>query len=173
MNYKHLLSENGIMVSFSVAKKIPVDKLKKIHDKIKRMAKNGKNADELFKKEIEKQTKNTLNVNDIPGLITEENVSNNQDEDVNQNVKTPEITGVFKNEKKVMMLNFFGTSVARKMVEQKFKKDEICFIILTILGSLGIGDNDFKNFHKRNKNVNYLNEDENGDDGDEDNQEEY
>jgi len=141
MNYKHLISENKVMVSFSVARKIDPKKLKAIQAKVKKTCKKRSDYDKLVENEVLKQTKKTLNVNDIPGLM-----------DVNEGVrdKIPKNMGIFKDEKKVMVLNFFGTTVAKKMLNQKFKKDEICFILLTILGYLGLTDTDFRNFHKRN-----------------------
>lgn len=141
MNYKHLISENNVMVSFSVARKIAPGKLKEIQDKVKKTCKKNSDYEKLVKKEVLKQTQKTLNADDIPGLI-----------DVNNGVraKIPKNLGIFKDEKKLMVLNFIGTTFAKKMLDQKLKKDEICFILLTILGFLGLTDTDFRDFHKRN-----------------------
>ena len=146
------------MVSFNVARKIAPEKLKSIEDKVKKMCKKGSDYNKLFEKEVLKQTQKTLKVNDIPGLM-----------DIEQGVraKIPENMGIFKDEKKVMLLNFIGTSIAKKMLNQKLKKDEICFVLLTILGFLGLTDMDFRNFHKRNTPEDSLDETEDGDNGDE------
>jgi len=162
MNYKHLISENKVMVSFSVARRIAPEKLKAIQDKVKKTCKKDSDYDKLVEKEVMKQTQKTLNVNDIPGLM-----------DMNEGVqaKIPKNMGIFKDEKKVMLLNFFGTTVAKKMLDQKLKKDEICFVLLTILGYLGLTDNDFRNFHKRNTQEDSLNEDDEDDESNSDDDE--
>jgi len=159
MNYKHLISENKVMISFNVARKIAPEKLKSIEDKVKKTCKKGSDYNKLFEKEVLKQTKKTLKVNDIPGLM-----------DIEDGVraKIPKNMGIFKDEKKVMLLNFLGTSIAKKMLNQKLKKDEICFVLLTILGFLGLTDTDFRDFHKRNSPETSLDETEDDDDDDED-----
>jgi len=142
MNLKHLISEKGILVNFSVAKKISSEKINSLESKIKKKMKKGDNLENLLKQEISKETQKTLNINDIPGLV-----------DVNKNNKKIvyyDSKGIFENESKVMMLNLFGIGITKKLINQKFKKDEICFVILTILGSLGLTDEDFRMFHKNN-----------------------
>lgn len=144
MNLKHLISEKGILVNFSVAKKISSVKMKVMEEKVKKKMKKGDNLETLLKQEITKQTQKTLNFNEIPGLIGMNKPQTDKSSPI----------GIFKNETKVMMLNLFGISLAKKMISQKFKKDEICFIILTVLGSLGLTDEDFRNFHKNNRHEN-------------------
>ena len=139
MNLKHLISEKGILVNFSVAKKISSEKINSLESKIKKKMKKGDNLENLLKQEISKETQKTLNINDIPGLV-----------DVNKKIIYYDSKGIFENESKVMMLNLFGIGIAKKLINQKFKKDEICFVILTILGSLGLTDEDFRMFHKNN-----------------------
>lgn len=157
---KHLISEKGVLVSFTVAKKIPSKKIESLQNKIKKTLKEGDNLEDLLKKEISKQTQKTLNVNDIPGIIV--NKSRSADDDCHN--------GIFEDESRVMLLNLFGMNLAKKMVTQKFKKDEICFIILTILGTLGLTDQDFKDFHKNN----HQNTDDDGyDDEDDGYEDEY
>jgi hypothetical protein len=138
---KHLISEKGILVNFTVAKKIPSKKIESLQNKVKKTLKEGDDLEELLKKEISKQTQKTLNVNDIPGII----VNNHKKNDLEYS------NGIFADESRVMLLNFFGMNLAKKMINQKFKKDEICFIMLTILGTLGLTDQDFKDFHKNNR----------------------
>jgi hypothetical protein len=141
MNLKHLISEKEILVNFNVAKKISSAKMKVMEEKVKKKMKRGDDLETLLKQEITKQAQKTLNFNEIPGLIRMNKPQTDKSSPI----------GIFKNETKVMMLNLFGVSLAKKMISQKFKKDEICFIILTVLGSLGLIDEDFRNFHKNNR----------------------
>ena len=141
MNLKHLISEKGILVNFSVAKRISSENIKSLETKIKKKMKKGDNLENLLKQEISKETQKTLNINDIPGLVDVKN---------NKKIVYYDSKGIFENESKVMMLNLFGIGIAKKLINQKFKKDEICFVILTILGSLGFTDEDFRMFHKKN-----------------------
>jgi len=160
MNFKHLISEKGILVNFSVAKRISSEKIKSLETKIKKNMKLGDDLEYLLKQEISKQTQKTLNINDVPGLL------------INKNNKKiiSDSKGIFENESKVMMLNLFGIGIAKKLINQKFKKDEICFVILTILGSLGLTDEDFKMFHKNNysSTQDHTDEDEEDEEDDED-----
>jgi len=161
MHPKHLISEKGILVSFTVAKKIPSRKIESLQNKIKKTIKKGENEEELLKKEITKQTQKTLNVAEIPGII----LSKNQYEgEINS-------LGIFKDESRVMMLNLFGMNIAKKLITQKYKREEICFIIITILGTLGLTDQDFKDFHKNNRQD--INDDDDLDDEDYDEDDEF
>ncbi len=156
MNLKHLISEKGILVNFSVAKKIPPEKIKLLESKIKKKINKNDDLEDLLKKEISKETQKTLDINDIPGLI---NIY--QKKILHQSSK-----GIFENETKVMMLNLFGIGIAKKLINKKLKKDEICFIILTILGALGLTDKDFRMFHKNNNHTQDDQDDQDDDDYD-------
>ena len=70
-----------------------------------------------------------------------------------------------------MMLNLFGMNIAKKLITQKYKREEICFIIITILGTLGLTDQDFKDFHKNNRQD--INDDDDLDDEDYDEDDEF
>ena len=160
MNLKHLISEKGILVNFSVAKKISPEKIKSLESKIKKKMKKNDDLELLLKQEISKETQKTLDINEIPGLI-----------DVYQKKIMPQSSkGIFENETRVMMLNLIGIGIAKKLISKKLKKDEICFVILTILGALGLTDEDFRMFHKNNHNIG---DNQSDDDYDEEDEDEY
>lgn len=164
MNLKHLISEFGILVNFNVAKKISPEKIKSLENKLKKKIKKGDNLEDLLKHEISKQTQKTLDISDIPGLIGLDK----------SNIEKNNSKGIFQDEAKVLMLNYFAMTLTKKMITQKFKKDEICFIILTILGTLGLTDQDFRMFHKNNQQSDEnLNDNDEFDDDDDDYNEEY
>ena len=49
-------------------------------------------------------------------------------------------------------------------MDNKLSKDEICYIILTLLSSLGLNDQDFKNFNDKYGTFDENIDDENDDD---------
>ena len=52
MNLKHLISEKGILVNFSVAKKISPEKIKSLESKIKKKMKKTDDLEDLLKQEV-------------------------------------------------------------------------------------------------------------------------
>ena len=70
-NIKHLLSQNGILASFNICKKISPTKIKSIKKKLldKGVAKD-KLEDELYKHIANKHVDNS-DIEDIPGIILE------------------------------------------------------------------------------------------------------
>ncbi len=157
MNLKHLISQKGILINFSVAKKISAEKIKSLELKIKKKMKPGDDLQSELNHQLAMHTQKTLNINDIPGIIN------------NSDTNTPvhnDYKGIYQNESKAMMLNLFGTTLAKKLISQKFKKDEVCFVILTILSALGLTDQDFKQFHKNNSHPDANNSENDYDDED-------
>ena len=148
--FNHLIAKHGILTSFSIARKVSKKDIKQISDKIKKQCKNKNEFNELLQKEVLKTTKYSMNQDLIPGLILPEK---NQ-----QNARKE-----FADEKKLMQLNYVSNTIAKKLMDNKLSKDEICYIILTLLTSLGLNDQDFKNF-----NTKYGNPDDNIDEDDDD-----
>lgn len=153
--FNHLIAKHGILTSFSIARKVSKKDIKDISDKIKKQCKNKNDFNEMLQKEVLKTTKYSMNQDLIPGLILTENNK--------QNVRKE-----LADEKKLMQLNYVSTTIAKKLMDNKLSKDEICYIILTLLSSLGLNDQDFKNFNNK-----YGNFDDNIDDDDDEDDDEY
>jgi hypothetical protein len=148
--FNHLIAKHGILTSFSIARKVSKKDIKRISDKIKKQCKNKNDFNELLQKEVLKTTKYSMNQDLIPGLILSENEKRNDKKEL-------------ADEKKLMQLNYVSNTIARKIMDNKMSKDEVCYIILNLLSALGLNDQDFKNFNKK-----YGNSDENMEDEDED-----
>lgn len=134
----HLVAKHGILTSFSIAKKISQSDIKKMTNKVKKQCKEPDDLQRLLHEEILKSTKYAITNDSIPGLILPEGY------DPDKNSKS------FKeDEEKLIKLNLLSTIIAKKFAENKFTKEEICFLILNILGSLGLTDTDFKSFHEK------------------------
>lgn len=142
--FNHLIAKHGVLTSFSIARKVSKKDIKEISDKIKKRSKNKAEFNELLQKEVLKTTKYSMNQDLIPGLILPEK---------------PNTRKELADEKRLMQLNYISNTIAKKLMDNKFSKDEICYIILTLLSSLGLNDQDFKNF-----NTKYGTHDENDED---------
>jgi hypothetical protein len=151
--FNHLIAKHGILTSFSIARKVSKKDIKQISDKIKKQCKNKSDFNELLQKEVLKTTKYSMNQDLIPGLILPEKSQQNARKE-------------FADEKKLMQLNYVSNTIAKKLMDNKLSKDEICYIILTLLSSLGLSDQDFKNFNNKYGNPDDDIDDENDEDDD-------
>jgi hypothetical protein len=149
--FNHLIAMHGVLTSFSIARKVSKKDIQEITKKIKKKCKNKDEFNEMLQNEVLKTTKYSMNQDLIPGLILP-GKNNNQ-------LDRKELA----DEKKMMKLNYIANIIAKKLMDNKLSKDEICYIILTLLSSLGLHDQDFKNFNNK-----YGNPDENIDDEDDD-----
>lgn len=153
--FNHLIAKHGILTSFSIARKVSKKDIKEISDKIKKQCKNKDEFNELLQKEVLKTTKYSMNQDLIPGLILPEKSNKNS------------VKKELADEKKLMQLNYVANIIAKKLMDNKFSKDEICYLILNLLSSLGLNDQDFKNFNNK-YGINNENPDEYDDEDDDD-----
>lgn len=149
--FDHLIARHGILTAFSIARKVSKKDIKQMSDKIKKNCKNKEEFNELLQKEVLNATKYSINKNLIPGLILPENVKKTLKKEL-------------ADEKRLMQLNYVSNVIAKKLMDNKLSKDEVCYIILTLLSMIGLQDEDFKNFN--NKYGINDNEDEDEDDDD-------
>ena len=63
-----------------------------------------------------------------------------------------------------------ANSLSKKILDKKLPKEQMCFILISLIGSLGLSDGDFKNFHQKH-NPNFMHDDD--DDLDEYDDEDY
>jgi len=151
--FNHLIAKHGVLTVFSIAKKISKSDIKKISDKVKKQYKNPEEFNKMLNKEILNFTNNKLDMNDIPGLIIPEGYK-------------PKEPTFFDDEQKIIKLNYLSDTIAKKLIENGYSKDEICYLILTLLNSIGLHDGDFKEFNKKyNMNDNSDENNEEDEDG--------
>jgi len=126
----HILSNEGILTSFSIAKKISVNDIKYINDKIKTLKKNPKEIQELLKDVIIEETRKDIENQKIPGLIITE-IKNSAEK------------------KRMMELSYFSNMISQKLIEKKIDKYNLCYIINAMINILGLTEEDFDNFKKK------------------------
>lgn len=135
MNNKpeHLLTQMGVLTSFSVAKKITEDDIKNLLRKEKKNSNSNGNIPDLIKGKIMNEIKDALMNGKIPGLIT-----------------PADSAGIPKElQSKFDELNKFIMVVAHKILEKKMDKFSMCYVINTMVNVLGLSEKDFEEFHKK------------------------
>jgi hypothetical protein len=142
-NLDHLIAKHGVMSSFSIARKISKNEFKSLTQKIKKNCKTKKEFDLLLKKEIIKKTNQSINLGKIPGLVVPYQEK--------KNVSKKPAKFFLDDDKRTALLSIFGASIVEKVIEKKLNKDEMCFLILTIVNLLKLSDHDFKMFHQKNE----------------------
>jgi hypothetical protein len=156
--FHHLIAKHGVLVSFSIAKKLSDANIKKLRARIKRKSKNINHFNQLLKDEITKSTQESIKNDKIPGLILEAT------NDYSDNQPAKFCNG---DEKKIMKLNNMSHTIADKFLDTNLTKDEICYVMLYILTTLGLNDTDFRDFHKKYGSIDDQdNSDEDEDDDD-------
>lgn len=169
-NLKHLLSKHGILVSFTIAKKVDENTIKKLTEKIKSASKNKMDFNNKLKTEIENDTKNAILTGKIPGLIVE-----SQDIDPPENEYNPDppieeksvnkkqnpklrndldiiqqlLPNVSMDKKKLSILYTIASLFNREVLTNDLSKDDICFIVHIILNFLEVSETDFKLFYQK------------------------
>lgn len=156
-NLNHLIAKHGIMSSFSIARRISKNEFKSMTQKIKKNCKNKKEFDLLLKKEIIKKTNESISLGKIPGLVVPH-------QEKNTIGKKPK-KFFLDDDKRTALLSIFGATIVERIIDRKLNKDEMCFLILTIVNLLKLSDHDFKLFHQKNESLDDLEDGEDDDDG--------
>jgi hypothetical protein len=126
----HILAKEGILTSFSIAKKVTERDVKRLRDKLKTSKFNREKLDELLRISIIKETQKDIEKNNVPGLMVE---------------------GIeeIEEKKRIMELTYFASMMSKKLSEKKIDKYHSCYIINAIVNMLGLTENDFNDFHKK------------------------
>ena len=126
----HILAKEGILTTFSIAKKITASDVKKLRKKLKSAKIDSNKLHELLKNTIIKETQKVIETQNIPGLI---------------------IGGLKENEekKRIMKLTYFASTIAKKLSEKNINKYYLCYIINAIVNMLGLDEKAFDEFHKK------------------------
>ena len=151
---KHLLSQNGILTSFNICKKVSPTKVKNIKNKLlKTGIPEDKIEDELYKHIISKHIDDS-NIEDIPGIILD---------GMPPKIKIKPIV-----QKKIASTS---SEISEYFKKNKFTKEEIILYIQAVFFLCGITNDDVSEF-KEKYNINNDNDedylDEEDDDEDED-----
>ncbi len=161
--FNHLIAHHGVLISFSIAKKLNRESVKAISDEINKLGGDKKTRTQLLEEEIRRNTMDTMKLTDVPGLIMSKT----------EIVKEKFMDNSFmKDEKKVITLMILSNLLSKKILDKKLPKEQMCFILISMINSLGLSDGDFKNFHQKH-NPNYMHEEEDFDDFDDEEDEDY
>jgi hypothetical protein len=127
----------GVMSSFSVAKKITEEDISKYFSKHKRAGKSEKQIGEMLRAQIVSDISKAVEKNQIPGIISVDELPENLgiDKEVVENM--PE-------------LNRLIIIITNKMAEKKYDKMSLCYFINSIVNMLGLSEEDFNKFHRKN-----------------------
>ena len=126
----HILAKEGILTTFSIAKKVTAKDVKKLRDKLKSVKIDADKLQELLRNTVIKETQQSIETKKIPGLI---------------------IDGAEESEekKRIMELTYFASVIAKKLSEKKIDKYHSCYIINAIVNMLGLSEEDFDEFHRK------------------------
>jgi len=128
----------GVLTSFSVAKKITEEDIDKYFIKQKRAGKNERQINEMLQSQILDDIQNAILKNEIPGLISSQEIAKQLGLDQSVIDKVPELNRL------VMLL-------AHKLSEKKYDKMSLCYFINSLVNVLGLTERDFEKFHKHNQ----------------------
>jgi len=155
MHFSHLLTENGILVSFNIAKKVKQTDIKKIRAKLKLLY--GDDSEKMIK-EMENlivlHTKNSINHNEIPGLILDKK---------NKSIKNPYEDLSVETKDLLMSLSL---SIAKKMYAHDLSKEYILILVQMIISQFNITQQDINKFQQKYKNDEIENDEDGEDDDD-------
>jgi hypothetical protein len=142
---EHILAKEGILTTFSIAKKVTAKDVKKLRDKIKTAKMDVDKLHELLRMSIIKDTQKDIETQKIPGLIIAG-------------------TEAAEEKKRIMELTYFSEKISKKLMEKNLDKYYLCYIINAIVNMMGLDEEAFENFHKKfSKFKNKENESEDSD----------
>jgi len=133
---KHILSEEGILISFSIAKKINTKELKRIKSNAKKIGSTEEDIKKLLSEIVISETKQSIEKKEIPGLIWPE-VKN----------ETPPPKSL--SNKRTVELTYLASLLAKKISEKNLSKYEYCYVINSIINILGLNEDDFEDFYEK------------------------
>ena len=126
----HILAKEGILTTFSIAKKVTATDVKKLRDKLKSSKIDAEKLQELLRSAVVRDTKKAIESQKIPGLI-EAGAEDSEEK------------------KRIMELTYFASVIAKKLSDKKIGKYHSCYIINAIVNMLGLTEEDFDEFHKK------------------------
>jgi hypothetical protein len=131
MNFKHILSQSGVMKTISIACRVSEADVKLLTLKYSRMTKKNISLPEYMRREVGKKMQEAFANHKVPGLIFDESEPTNEEH------------------QQMMALTQFSSLVAKKLIEKDLEKFYYCFVIHSIVNMIGLTDEDFADFHNK------------------------
>lgn len=129
----HILAKEGILTTFSIAKRISVKDVQSLQKKIKGKKDTEENFKKLLRDRVMMETQKALVERKIPGVLTPEG---------NEIISEEE-------KKKLMELTYLASVIAKKLGEKNIDKYHTCYIINAIINMIGLTESDFDEFHRK------------------------
>jgi hypothetical protein len=125
----------GVLSSFSIAKKVTEEDIKKYFSKQKKGGKTDSEIQSLLKEKIMTEIATAIQTNAVPGLITPQELA----KDIGLDGK------VVKN---VPELNRLVAVIVSKLTEKNYDRMSLCYFINSLVNLLGLKEEDFEKFHR-------------------------
>lgn len=130
----HILNVDGILKNFNIAKKINSSELKSIKEFASKNCASKEDYLELLKKEIIRYTDEYVKKHKIPGLIIKK-----KDGLKNFTIKDPTYLKLYRE----------AALLAKSLTNNRnLEKRELIFLIMSLVGALGLTQEDFNKFNK-------------------------
>lgn len=130
----HILNVEGILKNFSIAKKISSSELRSIKALASKSCASKEDYLELLKREIIRYTDDYVKKNKIPGLIIKK-----KDGLKNFTIKDPAYIKLYKE----------AAILAKNLTKNRnMEKRELIFLIMSLVGALGLTQEDFNKFNR-------------------------
>jgi len=130
----HILNVEGILKNFSIAKKISSSELREIKSLASKSCSSKEDYVELLKREIIRYTDSYVKKNKIPGLIIKK-----KDGLKNFTIKDPVYIKLYKE----------AALLAKNLTNgRNLRKQELIFLIMSLVGALGLTQDDFNKFNR-------------------------
>ncbi len=145
----HILNQLGVITSFSVAKKVTEEDIRKIFSRYKRAGKSDAEIDQIIKEKILGEIEEAITSQKIPGLLSPEELATELGVSKSIITNMPEMN-------RLLMV------ISNKLLEKKYDRMSLCYFINSLVNCLGLSESDFEKFHRQNS------PEESGDGSDED-----
>lgn len=134
----HILTQMGVLTSFSVAKKVTESDVKTFFKKHKKTGKTDEQIGEMLREKIFEEIREALVYQKIPGLMSPVLLGGS---------KTPKDDQIVN--KNLITINKLVMVIAHKLVEKKYDKMSLCYFINSLGNMLGLSQDDFDKFYQK------------------------
>lgn len=114
-----------------IARRVNSMDVKGLKEKFKGTKIKSDKFQELLTKKILKETQDAFENNKIPGLMTKEVITEQEEK------------------KRIMELTYFASIMTKKLVDNNISKYHSCYVINAMVNMLGLTEEDFNEFHRK------------------------
>jgi hypothetical protein len=126
----HILAQEGILATFSIAKRVTIKDVKHLRDRLKKEKISKSDLNSLIRQTVINETQQAIEKQTVPGLIVADMVNSEE-------------------KKRLMELTYFASIVAKKLTEKNSNKYHLCYVVNALVNMLGLKEEDFDEFHRK------------------------